>query len=99
MVGTVGIEPMTSCMSSMRSNQLSYAPATLILYHNADKISIINIAQILCISFVQYPLFTVFFRAFGEDFRYFVQVIRRVYTPHFGFIGRYKSVDACSGGY
>lgn len=27
LVGTVGIEPMTSCMSSMRSNQLSYAPA------------------------------------------------------------------------
>lgn len=26
MVGTVGLEPMTSCMSSMRSNQLSYAP-------------------------------------------------------------------------
>ena len=28
LVGTVGIEPMTSCMSSMRSNQLSYASAT-----------------------------------------------------------------------
>ena len=28
MVETVGIEPMTSCMSSMRSNQLSYASAT-----------------------------------------------------------------------
>ena len=26
LVGTIGIEPMTSCMSSMRSNQLSYAP-------------------------------------------------------------------------
>ena len=30
----VGLEPMTSCMSSMRSNQLSYTPATAcILYH------------------------------------------------------------------
>ena len=28
LVETVGIEPMTSCMSSMRSNQLSYASAT-----------------------------------------------------------------------
>ena len=28
MVETVGIEPMTSCMSSMRSNQLSYASVT-----------------------------------------------------------------------
>lgn len=26
LVGTIGLEPMTSCMSSMRSNQLSYAP-------------------------------------------------------------------------
>ena len=26
LVGTVGFEPMTSCMSSMRSNRLSYAP-------------------------------------------------------------------------
>ena len=29
MVGTVRLELMTSCMSSMRSNQLSYAPARL----------------------------------------------------------------------
>ncbi len=28
LVETVGIEPMTSCMSSMRSNQLSYASVT-----------------------------------------------------------------------
>ena len=30
LVGTVRLELMTSCMSSMRSNQLSYAPARLI---------------------------------------------------------------------
>ena len=29
-MGTVRLELMTSCMSSMRSNQLSYAPARLI---------------------------------------------------------------------
>lgn len=28
LVETIGVEPMTSCMSSMRSNQLSYASAT-----------------------------------------------------------------------
>ena len=34
MVGMVGLEPMTSCMSSMRSNQLSYTPVTAyISYH------------------------------------------------------------------
>ena len=34
LVGMVGLEPMTSCMSSMRSNQLSYTPATAcISYH------------------------------------------------------------------
>ncbi len=26
MVGTSGLEPLTSCVSSRRSNQLSYAP-------------------------------------------------------------------------
>ena len=31
MVGTIGIEPMTLCMSSIHSNQLSYAPERLIL--------------------------------------------------------------------
>lgn len=35
MVGMVGLEPMTSCMSSMRSNQLSYTPENQIqLYYN-----------------------------------------------------------------
>ena len=29
MVGMVGLEPMTSCMSSMRSNQLSYTSVSL----------------------------------------------------------------------
>ena len=34
LVGMVGLEPMTSCMSSMRSNQLSYTPVTAyISYH------------------------------------------------------------------
>ena len=33
LVGTVRLELMTSCMSSMRSNQLSYAPAFQ-LYNN-----------------------------------------------------------------
>ena len=34
LVGMVGLEPMTSCMSSMRSNQLSYTPVTaFISYH------------------------------------------------------------------
>lgn len=32
---TVGIEPMTFCMSSRHSNQLSYASATVTLYHTA----------------------------------------------------------------
>ncbi len=37
MVETVGIEPMTSCMSSMRSNQLSYASVTddIIAHHKS----------------------------------------------------------------
>ena len=34
LVETIRVELMTSCMSSMRSNQLSYASVTtLILYH------------------------------------------------------------------
>ena len=40
MVGAVGIEPMTSCMSSMRSNQLSYVPERCTVYHNAYSIAI-----------------------------------------------------------
>ena len=31
MVETTGIEPVTSCMSSMHSNQLSYASVSLII--------------------------------------------------------------------
>ena len=34
MVGTVGIEPMTSCMSSMRSNQAELRPRMLPEYNN-----------------------------------------------------------------
>ncbi len=33
MVGAVRLELMTSCMSSMRSNQLSYVPEAFIYYH------------------------------------------------------------------
>ena len=33
LVGTVRLELMTSCMSSMRSNQLSYAPAFQLIYN------------------------------------------------------------------
>ena len=37
-MGTIGIEPMTSCMSSMRSNQLGYAPKVhLIIAHRKGK--------------------------------------------------------------
>ena len=34
MVETIGIEPMTPCMSSMYSNQLSYASVTNEWYYN-----------------------------------------------------------------
>ena len=37
MVGTTGLEPVTSCMSSKRSNQLSYAPAKLLYYNSFSK--------------------------------------------------------------
>lgn len=33
LVETIGFEPMTPCMSSMYSNQLSYASARSVLYH------------------------------------------------------------------
>lgn len=36
MVGAVRLELMTSCMSSMRSNQLSYVPRTVIDNQVAD---------------------------------------------------------------
>ena len=32
-VGAVRLELMTSCMSSMRSNQLSYVPKAILFYH------------------------------------------------------------------
>ena len=39
LVEMVGLEPMTSCMSSKRSNQLSYTSVcgTLIVYHTFSK--------------------------------------------------------------
>ena len=37
LVGTVRLELMTSCMSSMRSNQLSYAPERIIFYHSRPR--------------------------------------------------------------
>ena len=33
LVGAAGIEPVTSCMSSMRSNQLSYVPINVYYYN------------------------------------------------------------------
>ena len=54
MVETVGIEPMTSCMSSMRSNQLSYASATQ---------DIIAYAEAFVKGF--WESFLIFFRFFG----------------------------------
>ena len=34
MVGTTELESVTFCMSSKRSNQLSYAPVNQLYYHN-----------------------------------------------------------------
>ena len=39
LVETTGIEPVTPCMSSKYSNQLSYASATLLLYHIVSHIA------------------------------------------------------------
>ena len=44
---------MTSCMSSMRSNQLSYTPVTRLFYHKFSQKAIGNIAQCVCFLFVQ----------------------------------------------
>lgn len=38
LVGAVGLEPMTSCMSSMRSNQLSYVPVQLPKYNTIFRV-------------------------------------------------------------
>ena len=37
LVETIGIEPMTSCMSSMHSNQLSYASVTLYIISHIER--------------------------------------------------------------
>ena len=37
LVETIGIEPMTSCMSSMHSNQLSYASITLYIISHIER--------------------------------------------------------------
>ena len=37
LVGLTGLEPVTSCMSSKHSNQLSYSPRTLVHYTHISK--------------------------------------------------------------
>ena len=39
MVGLVGLEPMTSTMSTWRSNQLSYNPKRYFIIHNRAEIA------------------------------------------------------------
>lgn len=46
MVETIGIEPMTPCMSSMYSNQLSYASARSVLYHIAFDIATLFLKKV-----------------------------------------------------
>ncbi len=60
LVGTVGLEPMTSCMSSMRSNQLSYAPFLQLYY------SIIKTKGLSSQKRKNY----LFFNLFSIDFKY-----------------------------
>jgi hypothetical protein len=38
-VEITGIEPVTSCMSSKHSNQLSYTSICMIVYHEPEKIA------------------------------------------------------------
>ena len=65
MVGAVRLELMTSCMSSMRSNQLSYVPNAinniiLFLFFQA-------FSRFLCILFFVGGFFIVYFPFFAED--------------------------------
>ena len=51
LVETIGIEPMTSCMSSKRSNHLGYASEACILYH-----TILQIASVFWFFYEKYFL-------------------------------------------
>ena len=65
LVETAGIEPATSCMSSMHSNQLSYASKAYILYHICFGIAIAfwNI-------FYYFLFFTIKFQPFWSAFSF-----------------------------